>query len=370
MRKFKPVKKTDRDHRLTIAILNGDGISIEIMPPIITILDALNGRLNLNLNFVEHAIGLSLLKRSGTTFTDDILSDAKSADGVILGPVSTYEYPSLAEGGINTSATLRIALDLFANIRPSCTPAGVPNSGRSMDLVIVRENTEGFYADRNMAGGPGEFQPTSDMALAIRKITKSACCRIGRTAFELAGQRRKNVTMVHKANVLKVTDGLFTRTIREVSQDFPDIALDERLVDAMAADLIRRPDAFDVVVTTNMYGDILSDEAAALAGGLGLAGALNAGSDHAIAQAVHGSAPDIAGQGTANPVALILSVAMLLEWLSIRKNRPDLLDAATQVRTAIDYTLARPANHTPDLGGNATTESITRAILDALPGTA
>ena len=364
------MKKTDRDHRLTIAILNGDGISIEIMPPIIAILDALNTHQNLNLNFVEHAIGLSLLKRSGTTFTDEILSDAKSADGVILGPVSTYEYPSLTEGGINPSATLRIALDLFANIRPSCTPAGVPNSGRSMDLVIVRENTEGFYADRNMAGGPGEFQPTSDMALAIRKITKSACCRIGRTAFELAGQRRKNVTMVHKANVLKVTDGLFTRTIREVSQDFPDITLDERLVDAMAADLIRRPDAFDVVVTTNMYGDILSDEAAALAGGLGLAGALNAGSDHAVAQAVHGSAPDIAGQGTANPVALILSVAMLLEWLSIRKNRPDLLYAATQVRTAIDYTLARPANHTPDLGGNATTESITRAVLDALPGAA
>ena len=362
------MKKTDKHHRLTIAILNGDGISIEIMPPIVTILDALNGRLNLNLNFVEHAIGLSLLKRSGTTFTDKILSDAKSADGIILGPVSTYQYPSLAEGGINPSATLRIALDLFANVRPSCTPTGIPNPGRSMDLVIVRENTEGFYADRNMVEGSGEFQPTSDIALAIRKITKSACCRIGRTAFELAGQRRKHVTMVHKANVLKVTDGLFIKSVKEVSQDFPEITLDERLVDAMAADLIRRPDAFDVVVTTNMYGDILSDEAAALSGGLGLAGALNAGSDHAVAQAVHGSAPDIAGQGIANPVALILSAAMLLEWLSIRKERPDLLHAAFQVRTAIDYTLARPENHTPDLGGNATTETVARAILDALPG--
>ena len=362
------MKKTDKHHRLTIAILTGDGISIEIMPAIVTILDTLNGRLNLNLNFVEHAIGLSLLKRSGTTFTDEILSDAKSADGVILGPVSTYQYPSLAEGGINPSATLRISLDLFANVRPSCTPAGVPNSGRSMDLVIVRENTEGFYADRNMAEGSGEFQPTSDIALAIRKITKSACCRIGRTAFELAGQRRKHVTMVHKANVLKVTDGLFIKSVKEVSQNFPEITLDERLVDAMAADLIRRPDAFDVVVTTNMYGDILSDEAAALSGGLGLAGALNAGSDHAVAQAVHGSAPDIAGQGIANPVAVILSAAMLLEWLSIRKERPDLLHAATQVRTAIDYTLARPENHTPDLGGNATTETVARAILDALPG--
>ena len=362
------MKKTDKHHRLTIAILNGDGISIEIMPTIVTILDALNGRLNLNFNFVEHAIGLSLLKRSGTTFTDEILSDAKSADGIILGPVSTYQYPSLAEGGVNPSATLRIALDLFANVRPSCTPTGIPNPGRSMDLVIVRENTEGFYADRNMVEGSGEFQPTSDIALAIRKITKSACCRIGRTAFELAGQRRKHVTMVHKANVLKVTDGLFIKSVKEVSQDFPEITLDERLVDAMAADLIRRPDAFDVVVTTNMYGDILSDEAAALSGGLGLAGALNAGSDHAVAQAVHGSAPDIAGQGIANPVALILSAAMLLEWLSIRKERPDLLHAATQVRTAIDYTLARPENHTPDLGGNATTETVARAILDALPG--
>lgn len=362
------MKKTDKHHRLTIAILNGDGISIEIMPPIVTILDALNGRLNLNFNFVEHAIGLSLLKRSGTTFTDEILSDAKSADGIILGPVSTYQYPSLAEGGVNPSATLRIALDLFANVRPSCTPTGIPNPGRSMDLVIVRENTEGFYADRNMVEGSGEFQPTSDIALAIRKITKSACCRIGRTAFELAGQRRKHVTMVHKANVLKVTDGLFIKSVKEVSQDFPEITLDERLVDAMAADLIRRPDAFDVVVTTNMYGDILSDEAAALSGGLGLAGALNAGSDHAVAQAVHGSAPDIAGQGIANPVALILSAAMLLEWLSIQKERPDLLHAATQVRTAIDYTLARPENHTPDLGGNATTETIARAILDALSG--
>ena len=362
------MKKTDKHHRLTIAILNGDGISIEIMPPIVTILDALNGRLNLNLNFVEHAIGLSLLKRSGTTFTDEILSDAKSADGIILGPVSTYQYPSLAEGGVNPSATLRIALDLFANVRPSCTPTGIPNPGRSMDLVIVRENTEGFYADRNMVEGSGEFQPTSDIALAIRKITKSACCRIGRTAFELAGQRRKHVTMVHKANVLKVTDGLFIKSVKEVSQDFPEITLDERLVDAMAADLIRRPDAFDVVVTTNMYGDILSDEAAALSGGLGLAGALNAGSDHAVAQAVHGSAPDIAGQGIANPVALILSAAMLLEWLSIQKERPDLLHAASQVRTAIDYTLARPENHTPDLGGNATTETVARAILDALPG--
>ena len=362
------MKKTDKHHRLTIAILHGDGISIEIMPPIVTILDTLNGRLNLNLNFVEHAIGLSLLKRSGTTFTDEILSDAKSADGVILGPVSTYQYPSLAEGGINPSATLRIALDLFANVRPSCTPTGIPNPGRSMDLVIVRENTEGFYADRNMAEGSGEFQPTSDIALAIRKITKSACCRIGRTAFELAGQRRKHVTMVHKANVLKVTDGLFIKSVKEVSQNFPEITLDERLVDAMAADLIRRPDAFDVVVTTNMYGDILSDEAAALSGGLGLAGALNAGSDHAVAQAVHGSAPDIAGRGIANPVAVILSAAMLLEWLSIRKERPDLLHAATQVRTAIDYTLARPENHTPDLGGNATTETVARAILDALPG--
>jgi 3-isopropylmalate dehydrogenase len=294
----------------------------------------------------------------------DVLDAARAADGVILGPVSTYDYPPVEQGGINPSAHIRIALDLYANIRPSRTRAGVVNVAADMDLVVVRENTEGFYADRNMLGGSGEFQPSDDMALAIRKISAAACQRIARTAFELASRRDKHVTMVHKANVLKVTDGLFIREVVKVADEFPDVRLDEMLVDAMAARLIRDPGAFDVIVTSNMYGDILSDEAAALCGGLGLASALNAGDRHAIAQAVHGSAPDIAGRGIANPAALMLSAAMLFDWLGARHDRPILNVAADLLEGAVNATLADSRNHTPDLGGKATTQSFAMAVTD------
>jgi isocitrate/isopropylmalate dehydrogenase len=231
-----------------------------------------------------------------------------------------------------------------------------------MDLVVVRENTEGFYADRNMYLGSGEFQPTDDLALAVRKISASACQRIARTAFELASRRDKHVTMVHKANVLKVSDGLFIREVVKVAEEFPDVRMDEMLVDAMAARLIGAPQTFDVIVTSNMYGDILSDEAAALCGGLGLASALNAGDKHAIAQAVHGSAPDIAGRGIANPAALMLSSAMLLDWLGARHDRPIFAVAADLLEGAVNATLADAANHTPDLGGDATTKSFAAAV--------
>ena len=181
-----------------------------------------------------------------------------------------------------------------------------------MDLVIVRENTEGFYADRNMHQGVGEFMPTPDLALSVRKISAHACRRIAVAAFELARTRRRKVTAVHKVNVLKVTEGLFLREVRKVAADYPDVACDEQLIDSMAALLVRDAARFDVVLTTNMYGDILSDEATELSGSLGLAASINAGDAHCMAQAQHGSAPDIAGQDRANPVSLILSAAILL----------------------------------------------------------
>jgi 3-isopropylmalate dehydrogenase len=217
-----------------------------------------------------------------------------------------------------------------------------------------------------MFAGSGEFQPSEDMALAVRKITASASQRIARTAFALARRRDKHVTMVHKANVLKVSDGLFIREVLKVADEFPDVRLDEMLVDAMAASLIRDPQAFDVIVTSNMYGDILSDEAAALCGGLGLASALNAGDEHAIAQAVHGSAPDIAGRGIANPAALMLSAAMLLDWLATRHDRPVLAVASDLLEGAVNAALARPENHTPDLGGEATTDTFATAVAQQI----
>ena len=326
----------------------------------------MNDRLDLKLDLVDRPIGLASLGTHGSSLPKEILEEARKADGVILGPVSTYEYPPADEGGINPSATIRLAFDLYANIRPAKTYPGVPATVKAMDLVVVRENTEGFYADRNMAVGSGEFQPTEDVALSVRKITRRGSTHIARAAFELARRRRKKVTVVHKANVLRVSDGFFLKCVKEVASEFPDVTLDESIIDAMTARLIRTPEAFDVVCTTNMFGDILSDEAAELAGGLGLAGALNAGDTHAIAQATHGSAPDIQGKGIGNPVALMLSSGMLLDWLGTRHGRKDLQQAWAVLQGAVETALSDSSNHTPDLGGTGTTEGVTKAVVGAL----
>jgi isocitrate/isopropylmalate dehydrogenase len=235
-----------------------------------------------------------------------------------------------------------------------------------LDLVIVRENTEGFYSDRNMFAGSGEFMPDPDMALSIRKITAIGSARIARTAFELARRRRRKVTAVHKANVVKLSDGLFLREVRKVAGGYPDVALDELIVDATAALLIRNPERFDVIVTTNMFGDILSDEASELSGSLGLGGAINAGDEVCVAQAQHGSAPDIAGRNLANPTSLILSAAMLLEWRGRRDNEPRLLAGAAAIEAAIDVVLANPATRTRDTGGELGTDRFCAAVCAAI----
>ncbi len=351
---------------MKILILPGDGIGPEIMAATGAALEALNDTHGLKLAFEERVIGLASLETEGSTLPDAVIEAIEAADGTVVGPVHTVAYPPASEGGVNPSATMRKRFDLYANIRPSRARPGVPAMTPKMDLVIARENTEGFYADRNMFQGTAEFMPTEGVALSVRKITVQGSRRIAESAFDLAGRRRNKVTVVHKANVLKISDGLFRDTVREVAKSHPEVELDEVLIDAMAALLVRTPEAFDVVLTTNMFGDILSDEAAELSGGLGLGGSLNAGDDHAIAQAAHGSAPDIAGQGIANPTALMVSVAMLLEWLGAGHGRDDLSAAAAAFNAAVDAVLADPANHTPDLGGSAKTADIGRAVADAV----
>ncbi len=280
---------------LQLLVLPGDGIGPEITAAAMQVLKAANEAFSLNLVFEQADIGFAAFDQYGTTLPEEVMNKARKADGIVLGPISHMDYPARDQGGVNVSAAMRIGLDLYANIRPARTRAGLAKIDAEMDLVIVRENTEGFYADRNMFAGGGEFMPTSDVALAVRKITASACNRIASRAFELARRRRKRVTAVHKANNLILTDGLFLKEVRKVAKEYPDVVLDDVIVDAMAALLVRRPASFDVVVTTNMYGDILSDLASELSGSLGLAGSLNAGDDLAAAQAQHGSAPDIAG---------------------------------------------------------------------------
>ncbi|ETX30347.1 isocitrate/isopropylmalate dehydrogenase family protein [Roseivivax isoporae] len=350
-----------------LLILEGDGIGPEIVAATRTVLDACDAAYGLALRLETAEIGFSALDAHGTTIPDTVVAAARAADGVILGPVSHNDYPPVAKGGLNPSGVLRKSLDLYANIRPARTPEALGLPGRAVDLVTVRENTEGFYADRNMFEGPGEFRPDPDIALAIRKISRRACRRIAEAAFALAETRpARHVTAVHKANVLRISDGLFLEECRAVAADHPDLRYDEVLIDAMAAHLVRDPGRYDVIVTTNMYGDILSDLAAELSGSLGLAGSLNAGADHAMAQAQHGSAPDIAGQGKANPVSLIASVAMLLDWLAQRGTLPEGAAAAAAIQAGIAAALADSATRTPDLGGTGTTTTLADAVADGV----
>lgn len=347
---------------MKILVLPGDGIGPEITQATLEVLRALP----VGLEFEVRDIGLASLKTEGTTLPSEVLNRIPQVDGVILGPVSHYEYPVREKGGINPSAELRVRFELYANIRPCRSRPAFSILRKPMDLVIVRENTEGFYSDRNMYAGSGEFMPDPDLALSIRKISARGSSRLARAAFLLARKRRRKVTAVHKANVVKLSDGLFLREVRKVAQEFPDVVLDELIVDATAALLIRNPDRFDVIVTTNMFGDILSDEASELAGSLGLGASINASDDRCVAQAQHGSAPDIAGQNVANPTSLILSAAMLLDWHGQRAGNPELVAAAALVERAVDKVLENPQTRTRDIGGSLNTDAFTAALVAAV----
>ena len=351
---------------MKILVLPGDGIGPEITDATLKVLDRANAKYKLGLEWQQMEMGLEALKKRGSTLPDDVMEAARNAPGIILGPVDHLQYPPREQGGINPSGEFRVKLDLFANIRPAKSRMGVGLTGKPIDLVTFRECTEGFYADRNMFMGNGEFMPTEDVALAVRKVTAKSCNRIARRAFEMARMRRKKVTAVHKANVLRISDGLFLREVRSVAAEFPDVELDEKIVDAMAALLLRDPTRFDVIVTGNMFGDILSDEASELSGSLGLAGSVNAGDDLCVAQAQHGSAPDIAGQDKANPTSLILSAAMLLEWMGRRHSNAALTKAGQKIDAAIDAALQKPETRTRDLGGTLGTQAFAKHVASLL----
>ena len=352
---------------MELLVLPGDGIGPEISRATVAVTEAVDKKFGLGLSYSYRDIGFDSLKKNGITITDEVVDFALKADGVIIGPVSHASYPPRSEGGLNPSGELRIKMDLFANIRPNRSRPGLSKINADMDLVVVRENTEGFYADRTMYQGYGEFMPTPDLCMALRKVTREGSNRVARAAFELAMTRpRKKVTVVHKANVLRMSDGLFLEEVHKVAKEFPQIALDDVLVDAMAAMLVRDPARYDVIVTTNMFGDILSDEAAEISGSLGVGGSLNAGYTHAYAQAQHGSAPDIAGKDIANPTSLILSAGMLLNWLATKHGKPHFTAAATSIATAIDTLLLSPETRTKDLGGKLGTEAFAQAVIAAL----
>lgn len=348
-----------------LLVLAGDGIGPEITAATQAVLRAVSERFDLRLHMEEAAVGHAGLRAHGSTIHADIVEKARQADGIVLGPTSTFEFKDPARGENNPSMMLRKSLDLFANVRPARTYAGFPLRCGEFDLVVARENTEGFYADRNMEAGNGEVLVTKDVAISLRRITRACSERIARTAFELAMTRRKRVTIVHKANVLKVTDGLFIEACRQVAQGFPAVAVDDVIVDAMMAHVVRNPQRFDVIVTTNMYGDILSDLTAELSGSLGLAASLNAGAEHGMAQAAHGSAPDIAGKNIANPLSLILSGAMLLAWYGRRNKANSFEVAAAAIEKAVEAVIAAKQS-TADIGGRLGTRETGEAVATRL----
>jgi isocitrate/isopropylmalate dehydrogenase len=354
---------------MNIVVMPGDDIGPEIVAAATAVLKAADETFGLKILLTEVDVGMASYRKHGTTLTDAALKAATEADGVILGPCGMTEYPPRDKGGVNVPGTVRKALELYANLRPARSRPGVPEARRDLDVFIVRENTEGFYSDRNMFQGIAEFMPTEDVALSVRKITRQGSRRIARVAFEYAKLRRRSVTAVGKQHVLQLTDGLFMSEAYAQARANPDVAFREMDVDAMAADLYTRPERHDVILITNMFGDILSNEASALSGGLGLAAALNAGDKHAVANAGHGSAPDIAGKGIANPAAMILSTAMLLEWLALRHGGAAYAAACAAIRTAADAALADAAVRTIDLGGRGNTakfaEAVARGVREA-----
>lgn len=335
-----------------IALIPGDGIGQEVVPAARKVLESLV----LSFQFIELAAGWATFEQQGTALPDATLDALRSCDGALFGAVSS---PSQRVTGYTSPIiAMRKALDLYANLRPILS-APVADSQPDVDLLIVRENTEGLYVKQEHWAVEGE------KAVAERVITRQASERIVHMAFKMARQRHEQkpgrapmVTVVHKSNVLSLTDGLFRESALAVAQEYPDVAVEEQLVDSMIYRMIREPQRYDVVVAPNLYGDILSDGAAALVGGLGLVPSANVGEHFVLAEPVHGSAPDIAGQGMANPVATIHAAALLLNGLGE-------ITAAQQIQGAIEAVL-KAGISTPDLGGTATTDDVADAVIEQL----
>jgi isopropylmalate/isohomocitrate dehydrogenase-like protein len=331
------------DMTYKIAVIPGPGIGGEVIPETVRLLEST--KLKFDFSYME--VGYEVFKKTGTPVPDDVLARMRKTQACLFGATAT---PVGVEGYRSAIITLRKALGLFANVRPAKSYPGQKGM-EDVDLVIVRENTEGLYSGM-------EFELV-DSAYSIRVITRKATERIARFAFDLAMKRRKKVSVVTKANVLRKSDGLFLEVARKVADDYPEVEAEETFVDVIAMRLILKPHIFDVIVTSNLFGDILSDEAAGLVGGLGLAPSANIGTDYALFEPVHGSAPRLAGKGIANPMAAILASKMMLDYLG-----EDIW--AERVENAVVAVLKDGKVLTPDLGGFSSTIQVTDAIINAL----
>ena len=347
----RPRAPKPKQRTYSIALIEGDGVGPEISKASLLVLEALQAKLGLGFSIKDSPAGDECKKKTGVPLPESSLKSIRGSDACLKAPVG--------ETAADVIVKLRQMLDLYANVRPAKSLPNVASLKPGIDMVIVRENTEDLYKGQEFEFDGG--------VVALRTITRLASERIAKYAFETAEQRggARRVVAVHKSNVLRKSDGLFAQVCRDVSKAYPKVAFSEMLVDAAAMNLIRDPLSFDVMVTTNLYGDILSDEAAQLVGGLGMTPSANIGKDFALFEPVHGAAPDIAGKGVANPIAMILTVSMMLDWLSKTRRDEACSAGASAIRTAVNRVL-ETSTRTPDLGGKATTTQVAEAVAKAI----
>ena len=329
----------------TITLIPGDGIGPEVTEAVVRILKASG----VSIEWEPHVAGVHAFERTGQTLPVELIDSIRKNKVALKGPVTT----PIAGGFTSVNVGLRKLLDLYSNLRPVWNLPGIDARFQGLDLVIVRENTEDLYAGLEHEVVPGVVE-------SLKIITEKASTRIAQFAFAHARRhRRAKVTAIHKANIMKQSDGLFLECTRRVARDYTDIKYDERIVDAACMQLVMKPEQFDVLLLPNLYGDIVSDLCAGLVGGLGVVGAANLGSDIAVFEAVHGSAPDIAGKNLANPTALLLSAVLMLRHI-------DEGAAADRIMQALGAVLTAKTVRTRDLGGTATTTEYADAIVAAL----
>ncbi|TBR12358.1 MAG: isocitrate/isopropylmalate dehydrogenase family protein [Candidatus Nitrosotenuis sp.] len=334
-----------------ISLITGDGIGPELSESVISVLNTIHDKLDVKFNIEKLLAGDIALSKFGKALPDQTLDAIKKSDVCMKAPVG--------ESAADVIVVLRRMLDLYANIRPAKSYPGMNALKDGIDMVIVRENTEDLYTGQ-------EFE-VQGAAVAFRIISEKASSKIAKYAFETARIRngKKRVTCVHKSNVMRKTDGLFSRVCADVAKSYPDVSFDQMYVDACAMNLIRRPETFDVIVTTNLFGDILSDESSEVVGGLGMAPAANIGDNFALFEPVHGAAFDIAGKGIANPSSFILSAKMMLEWLGAKHDDQKCFEVARKLESAV-YGVVNKGIKTRDIGGTKTTSEFTKEIVSLL----
>ena len=348
-----------------LGILEGDDIGLEVVPECVKVMKAAAAKTGLQIEWQPLPIGRRGHETHGHTMPQLTVDALQHVDGWVQGPIGHNVYPRNDPTWINPP--LRKKFELFANVKPVKSYPNLPSLHKNVDIVFLRETTEGMQSGSVVFAGAGEFQPNDDIAIGMRVVTRKGASRIAREAFEIARtRRRKKVTALHKEPVYRLVCGMFAQECRKMAAHYPDVEFEEVLIDGFAMKAVMKPQQYDVVVTTNQFGDIVTDLGAGLVGGLGLAPGLVVGEKQAMAQATHGSAPDIAGRGITNPYAMIVSGQMLLGWLGRKHNETKAVAAAAMMGKAIVEVLAKKKNLTADLGGKASTTQMGDAIVEAL----